>query len=223
MLRDVLRFVINGLYNLLTRVEVSGLENLPEKGSFILAVNHLSQLDAPLVYVLVKRKDITGLAADKYKKNLFFRWIVEAADAIWINREEADFRAMREALNYLDAGGILGIAPEGTRSTTGGLITAKTGVAYLAWKANVPILPCAVYGTEQALKKLLHMQRPTVRVLFGKLFVLPAIDRQDRDGSLHQNTDEIMCQIAAMLPPAYRGVYAGHPRLKELLDNTQVV
>jgi 1-acyl-sn-glycerol-3-phosphate acyltransferase len=223
MLRDVLRSVISGLYKLLTRVEVSGLENVPEKGSFILAVNHLSRLDPPLVYVLLKRKDVTGLAADKYKKNLIFRWIVEAVDAIWINREAADFHAMREALKYLEAGGILGIAPEGTRSTTGGLITAKTGVAYLAGKANVPILPCAVYGTELALKKLLHLQRLTIRVLFGKLFVLPIIDRRDRDGSLRQNTDEIMCRIAAMLPPAYRGVYAGHPRLKELLADTQAV
>jgi 1-acyl-sn-glycerol-3-phosphate acyltransferase len=223
MLRDVLRFVISGLYKLLTRLEISGLENVPEKGSFILAVNHLSRLDPPLVYVLLKRKDITGLAADKYKKNPFFRWIVEAVDAIWINREEADFHAMREALKYLETGGILGIAPEGTRSTTGGLINTKTGVAYLAGKANVPILPCAIYGTEQALKKLLHLQRPTIRVMFGKLFVLPTIDRRNRDGSLRKNTDEIMCQIAAMLPVDYRGVYSGHPRLRELLTNSRTI
>jgi len=198
-------------------MKVIGLENVPEKGACILAVNHMSRLDPPLVYILIKREDLTGLAADKYKKYPLFRWIINTANGIWINREQADFRAMREARQHLARGGMLGIAPEGTRSRVGSLIKAKTGAAYLACKVNVPILPAAISGTEDAVQQILHLRRPHIRVEFGKPFNLSPIDPQDREASLQRNTDEIMCRIAAMLPQKYHGAYSDHYRLKELL------
>jgi len=217
MARKVLRFILQLLFKLLTHTEVIGLENVPEKGACILAVNHMSRLDPPLVYILIKREDLTGLAADKYKKYPLFRWIINTANGIWINREQADFRALREARQHLANGGMLGIAPEGTRSRVGSLLKAKTGAAYLASKANVSILPAAISGTEDAVQKILHLRRPHIRVEFGKPFSLSLINRQDREAALQRNTDEIMCRIAAMLPPKYRGVYSNHDRLKELL------
>jgi len=219
MTKIILRAVLRFLYKLLTRMEVIGLENVPDTGGCILAVNHMSRLDPPLVYIFIKREDLTGLAADKYKKNPLFSLIINSVNGIWLNREEADFRALREALNHLLAGGALGIAPEGTRSRVGSLLPAKTGVAYLANKAHVPIVPIAISGTEDAVRQLLRFRRPRFRVQFGELFLLPPIDRQDRDGSLQRNTDEIMCRIAAMLPLQYRGAYSDHPRLLERLTS----
>jgi 1-acyl-sn-glycerol-3-phosphate acyltransferase len=179
----------------------------------------MSRLDPPLVYILIKREDLTGLAADKYKNNPLFSWLINSVNGIWLNREEADFGALREAINHLRTGGALGIAPEGTRSRVGSLIPAKTGVAYLADKAHVPIVPIAISGTEDAVRQLLRFRRPPLRVQFGEPFRLPPVDRQDRDGSLNRNTDEIMCRIAVMLPLQYRGAYTNHPRILERLNS----
>jgi 1-acyl-sn-glycerol-3-phosphate acyltransferase len=216
-MRQILRGVFRFLFRLLTRVDVSGVENLPRQGGCILAVNHLSRLDPPLLFILIERDDLTGLAADKYQKYPFFRWIINAVDGIWIHREDADFRALKAARDYLHKGGMLGIAPEGTRSKTGGLLPGKAGVAYLADKANVPVIPIAIYGTEGAIYKVLRLQRPKLTVRIGAPLHLPPVDRNDREGALQRNTDEIMCQIAAMLPSQYRGVYWDHPRLLEII------
>jgi 1-acyl-sn-glycerol-3-phosphate acyltransferase len=217
---NALRWIAQLLFKLLSRVEVIGRENVPLQGGIILAVNHLSRIDPPLVFALLERQDATVLAADKYKKNLFFRLAIESVRGIWINRDEADFNALREALHHLQQGGLLGIAPEGTRSRSGALIQAKTGIAYLADKAHVPVLPIAVWGTESAFHQLFRLCRPRITIHFGEPITLPPVERRQREARLQQNTDEIMCHIARMLPPEYRGVYADHPRLKELLADS---
>lgn len=217
MQRKMLRSIVRWLFHTLSRVEIVGMEHIPLQGGVILAVNHFSRLDPALVFTMVNRDDITALVADKYKKNPFFRWIVVTVKGIWLNREEADVRALREARSYLQSGGLLGIAPEGTRSSTGGLIEAKTGVAYLAEKAGVPVIPAAIYGTENAMREIFRLRRPLIIMRIGAPLWLPAVSRQEREAGLQRNTDEIMCQIAALLPPEYRGVYAQHPRLMEIL------
>ncbi len=217
MIRQLLHAVANLLFKLLARVEVVGLENLPSQGGCIVASNHLSRIDPPLVFALGKRQDMTALVADKYKRNPFIRPLIVGVGGIWINREEADVHALREARQFLKDGGMLGIAPEGTRSRTGALIQAKTGTAYLADKAGVPVVPAAIYGSESAVRQLFHFHRPAIRIQFGKPLMLEPVSRSNRDADLQRNTDEIMCRIAAMLPERYWGVYAGHARLKELL------
>lgn len=217
MQRNWLRWVLRLLFRWLCRVEAIGLENVPRQGGAILAVNHLSRLDPPLVYALVERDDVTALVAEKYRKYPGFNWVINLVKGIYINRGEADLKALRQARDYLQAGGILGVAPEGTRSRSGALIEAKTGVAYLADKAGVPVIPVAISGTEKAIAQLLRLRRPFIRIQFGKALFLPPIEREQREAALRRNTDEIMCHIAAMLPAQYRGVYAHHPRLQELL------
>lgn len=216
-MRKILHGVMRFLFAILARVDSRGLENIPQQGPVILAANHQGIVDSALVFMLLNREDATGLVADKYMKNPLMRWLVNAVNGIWINRESADLGALREALNYLRRGGMLGIAPEGTRSRTGVLTEAKTGVAYLADKSGAPILPIAIWGTQGGLSRALRLARPRVYVHFGTPFTLPALDRKDREASLQRNTDEIMCRIAAMLPEMYRGIYAEHPRLEELL------
>ena len=217
MFRSFLRYFVRFLFALLTNLESEGLENIPARGGAILAANHLSRVDSPLLFALIERKDVTGLVADKYKKNLFLRPLIEAVGGIWINREQADFQALRTAWEYLLKGGLLGIAPEGTRSRTGALRHAKTGVAYLASKADVPIVPVAIWGTEKTFKELKYFRRAQIKVHVGEPFMLPPLDRSDRTGSLQRNTDELVCRIAALLPSEYWGVYTDHPRLRELL------
>jgi 1-acyl-sn-glycerol-3-phosphate acyltransferase len=216
-MRNLLRSVLYILFRVLTRLKVIGRENIPMTGSCLLTGNHLGIIDGPLIFCLIRRNDATGLVALKHKRNPAIRFIVDTAKGIWIDRTRTDFKALKAARNYLKKGGLVGIAPEGTRSDSHALIQAKLGVAFLADKSNALILPAATTGSESSLKKIFTLQRPRVHVRFGEPYRLPPLDRQDRDASLQRNTDEIMCHIAALLPPAYRGVYAGHPRLKELL------
>ena len=119
----------------------------------------------------------------------------------------------------LKKGWLLGIAPEGTRSEINALIEAKPGVAFLADKMDGVIVPVGITGTEGGLKKMFTFQKPKFAVTVGEPFTLPAIDREQRELSLLQNTDEIMCRIAILLPPEYRGAYADHPHLNELLTD----
>jgi len=217
MQRKIIRFITRLFFKLFTRLEVIGMENIPDQGGCLLAVNHLSRVDAPLIFSLLDREDATSLVADKYINHPFYKWIVNAVNGIWINREQADFSALRVARNYLKAGGLLGIAPEGTRSRNGALISAKTGVAYLADKAGVPVIPAAISGTDKTVRDLLRLKRPSITVRFGEPVDLLPLERGDRTSTLQHNTDEIMCRIAAMLPAQYHGVYAHYSRLQELL------
>jgi 1-acyl-sn-glycerol-3-phosphate acyltransferase len=209
------------LFFLLTRLRVKGREHLPQEGGYIAAANHLSVIDVPLTYCLINRHDVTGLVAKAHRKNPLFRLLINLLGGIWLSREVIDPRALRAARDHLRGGGVLGIAPEGTRSQTGALIEAKTGVAFLADQAKVPIIPVAVAGTWQITTEILTLKRPVIQVNFGKPFTLPPVDRKSRDHDLKQNTDEIMCQLAALLPAENRGVYADHPRVLELLESQE--
>lgn len=200
---------------------MNGQEHLPRQEGYIAAANHLSIIEVPLVYCLIDRRNITGLVARTHRKNPFFRWLIDSLGGIWLSRDEIDTRAIRAARDHLQGGGVLGIAPEGTRSDTGALLQAKTGVAFLADQAGVRIVPIAVSGTWQITKEILSLRRPVIKVNFGKPFLLPPVNRKSRDKDLENNTEEIMCQLAALLPPENRGVYADHPRVKELLQNAK--
>jgi len=216
---SIFRLIVGFLFRLLTKIECRGSENIPDEGAAILALNHLSRLDSPLILILTQRVDISGLVAVNYRNNPISRWLVNLIGGIWINREQADFQALKEAKRYLDNGGLLGVAPEGTRSKTKSLLPGKTGIAFLAEKTKVPIIPVAISGTEKIFTKLSHFRRPEIKIQFGEAFRLEPISRSQRDASLKKNTDEIMCRIAVMLPEAYRGVYKDHPRLEELLKS----
>ncbi len=220
----VIRFLIKVFLPLIARIEVQNLDRLPQSGGYIAASNHLGRLDVPLVYYFLDRDDVILIVAEKYQKYAIVRWLARQMNAIFIDRMNADVRALRETLKRLKQGGVLAIAPEGTRSKTQALLEGRPGVSYLAMKANLPIIPVAATGTEDAVvkNKLLHLKRPHVVVRVGEPFRLPPLDRRDREAALKRNTDELMCQIAALLPESYRGVYSDHPRLKELLQEKNI-
>ncbi len=216
--RRGLQALLRLLFRLLTRIEVEGWERIPREGGGILAVNHLSRLDPPLIFVLCERHDLTALVAEKYRHWPVIRQMVDIVDGIWINRFAPDAQALRQALRHLRRGGLLGIAPEGTRSHTGGLLPGKPGVVYLAALAGVPIVPIALWGTERWWRELLRFRRAVIHVRVGEPFEVGRLpSAEQRDAWLQEKADEVMLRLAALLPPAYRGVYAQHPRLAEFL------
>jgi len=218
MKQKTFRSIVSFVLPKIAHIELIGVEKLPH-GQFIIASNHLGRLDSSLLYYVFDRDDIILPTAEKYKNHPLYGRVGKAMGAIWLNRFEADFHAMKEILRRLKAGGLLAIAPEGTRSKSETLQEGKPGVAYLASKVDIPIIPIAITGTEDRLIKynLKHFRRSHIIVRAGDPFKLPPISVKDREAGLRTATDEIMCQIAAMLPEKYRGVYAEHPRLKELL------
>jgi 1-acyl-sn-glycerol-3-phosphate acyltransferase len=213
------RLLIRIILTLIAKVEVSGLENIPP-GSFILASNHLGRLDSAILLYALEREDIIMPIAEKYKNHPIFGLLGRSVNAVWLNRFEADLQAMRQILARMEQGGLMVIAPEGTRSKTEALLPGKPGAAFLAAKSGYPVLPVALTGTEDRviLKNLKRFRRSKITATAGKPFMIEAPRGKGREEALQQATDEIMCQIAAMLPKKYRGVYAEHPRLKEILD-----
>lgn len=223
MKKSTLTKIVKFLLHHLTRTEYVGLENVPQEGAMIIALNHLSQMDTPLMLAQPARSDLTALVTDKYKNFAFLRWFVETVEGIWIDRDRADFGAFRAGLDVLKTGRPLGIAPEGTRSKTAQLLPGKPGVNLLAMKSGAPIMPVAITGTEHAFRMIFTFRKPHMVARFGKPFHLPPLNRENRDEELQRMTDEIMCRIAVMLPPEYRGAYEHHPRLLELLEDPEVV
>lgn len=219
MLSRFLHWIFNLLSGLLARREVERWDNLPESGPYILALNHLSYFDLPFVFGLIGGEDVTGWAAEKYARHPLFGPILRMGGGIFIDRGEVDRSALGAAEAWLSQGKIFGMAPEGTRSKDNQLQRGKTGVAYLSHMSGAPIVPVGIYGTEDTLRCWLRLRRPTFHMRIGEPFRLPPIDPENRTASLRRDTDEIMCRIAALLPPKYRGVYADHPRLQEFLHN----
>lgn len=207
------------LIALLAIRDIQGLENLPANGPYIFALNHLSMFDVPLVFSIVGDKPVTGWVAEKYYKHILLGPMLKIGGGVFIRRGQVDRTAIADAVAWLNEGNVFGVAPEGTRSDTHALIRGKTGLAFLADEASVPVIPIAVSGTEMVFQHWLRLRRPVLSLRIGKPFHLPPLGSNNRSSSLRHNTDEIMCQIAAMLPPEYWGVYADHPRLAELLSS----
>lgn len=218
-MRNFLRWLVRAILHLITRVEVCGYENLPAEKSYVLATNHIGILDAILPFYALNRWDITIPVAEKWEDNWFLKWLGKYFNFVFIDRYNPDIKAMRKLIHLMEEGNVLGISPEGTRSRVGSLIEAKPGVTYLATKLNRPIVPIAITGTEDKviLGNLKRFRKSRVTITAGPHFTLPPLPRENRDETLKKYTDEIMCRIASLLPEKYRGVYADHPRLKELL------
>ena len=212
-----LRSIINWLMKKLTRTTFLGVENIPLEGGVLIACNHMSRIDIPVLFLTPNRPEMTALVTTKYLKHPLLRWFIVTAEGIWLDRDTADFSAFRQAVEALQKGKALGIAPEGTRSQTAQLLEGKPGTALLALRTGVPIIPVAISGTEDSVEKLRHLKRPVLTAEYGKPIHPPKLDRSDRAGQLDKLTTEIMCQIAAMLDEKYRGFYSDHPRLKEIL------
>jgi 1-acyl-sn-glycerol-3-phosphate acyltransferase len=220
MFARILRWLFNAFYVLFATREIKGLERLPPYGPYIMVANHLSYFDVPLLYGVAGGPHASGWAAEKYERHPIFGPIVRHASGTFIQRGEVDRAAFAAATAWLEKGNVFGMSPEGTRSKTGALARGKTGAAYLAHLAGVPLVPVGLAGTEKVGRTLLRLRRPHVLLHFGKPFTLPPLPEEDRPVHLRQHTDEIMCRIAVLLPARYHGVYANHPRLKELLSES---
>ena len=208
MKRKTLQRIVHFLVGKLTHTEFIDAHRVPSEGGVIIAINHMSHLDTPIMMVNPARKDITALVTTKYQNRPLIRWFTNTAEGIWIDRDIADFSAVRKAAQALEDGWALGIAPEGTRSKDARLQEGKPGTVMLAMKSGAPIVPVGITGTEDAFDKLKRLRKPHITVRFGQPFTLPEFEPHKRSEQLKRWTNILMGRIAELLPEAYRGVYA---------------
>lgn len=215
LFRTILRGLLNFILLVVGSNRVTGRELVPANGPFIIVTNHMSMVDAPLLYLTFPEMRLRFFAGEKWERHILFGPLMKAVGAIYINRGEVDRRALREALNALEEGSIFGLAPEGTRSKVRKLIEAKDGAAYLASRAQVPVLPVGVVNTDRVGPNLLRLRRTRLETNIGQPFMLP-IGKRAKGAELEAATHLIMVHIAKLLPERYHGYYADSQALDAL-------
>jgi 1-acyl-sn-glycerol-3-phosphate acyltransferase len=198
---------VHAIATAIVPIRVEGLENLPQRGPYILVSNHISWYDPPAIEFAL-RIPIRFMG----KRELFavpvIGFVLRAIGSFPVRRGESDRRALEMALRVLEAGQPLGYFPEGTRSRDGVLHRAKPGIAFLARRSGAPIVPIGVSGTPEMRIRVPPRSDVVVRV--GAPFTI-----DDLGGRLLDDqalADAIMRRVAALLPSQMRGVYAEHDR-----------
>lgn len=218
MIRKLLFVFLNITLRLFCKVEINGDENIPTEGPAIFVINHIGRLDMVMAFISIKRWDATGWAAEKYKDWPLFGWLIKSLDGVWVNRENPGVNAIKQAKKYLKSGWLFAVAPEGTRSKTRTLQEGKPGVAYLASVTGVPVIATGTTFPIDTVWQALKLKKPKMIITFGEPFIIPPLEKENRNLQLAKHTDEVMCQIASLIPDNFRGVYAQHPRLLELIS-----
>lgn len=204
---QLLRYTAGPLIRALWVGSVNGLENIPRSGGLIVASNHESFMDF-LCLMAVCPRDVHYLAAEKFFNCRWSRWLMRLSGQIKVDRRAPHpGEAYKEAIAVLRQGEVVGIFPEGTRSPDGQLLRAHVGVARLAHRARVPVLPVGMSGTFEILPKHRRWPRFTkcdIRIGTPMIFAEFATGRPD--ARYRAVTDEIMLRIAALTGENYAHV-----------------
>lgn len=153
-MRKILKPILHFVAILLYRVKKVGEENVPKEGAFVLCGNHVHGLDAPAIVLSSKRKIVFVAKAELFK-NPILKWLANVFDIIPVKRGKQDIESMKRSLKAISKGEILGIFPEGTRKGLEKNVKAKTGAAFMALRAGVPIIPVGVQGSFKPFTKVI--------------------------------------------------------------------
>lgn len=190
------------------KVVKEGWEHLPDAGPFIFYANHTGIIEAPLFYTHIQPRPITGLAKAEIWDNRFLSYVFTLWKIIPVRRGESDMDAMRTCVEALKAGMMLGMAPEGTRSKTGKLLRAQPGVTFIALHAESPLLPMAHWGGMKEDSEKTPLGRKVFHIRAGRPFRLDAGTERVNKEVRQAMADEMMYQVAMLLPEEKRGEYA---------------
>jgi 1-acyl-sn-glycerol-3-phosphate acyltransferase len=199
---------IRSLTRILCDVDDSQLINVPDHGPLIIACNHINFMEVPLMFTHLQPRKVTAFAKSETWDNPLLGYLFDLWGAIPIQRGQADTKAFRMGLKVLAEGKMLGITPEGTRSGNGQMRRGLPGIVMMAHQSNVPILPMVYYGSEKLRDNISRFKRTDFYIRVGKVFKLSfpeaRVDRETR----RKMVDEIMYQLAILLPTEYRGYYS---------------
>ena len=190
------------------RLHVRGVQNVPATGPVLIIGNHIATCDPPLVGALVPRLDLFYMAKSESFRKRWHRFLLEGYNAFPVVRHSADRNAVRRALEVLRDGHVLVMYPEGTRSPDHRVTRPYAGVGFIARRTGAPIIPAAIWGSEDVLPKgQLIPRRADVDIVYGEPFALP---ERNPDGSRmthQQSADFMMGRLAMLLPVGYQGVF----------------
>jgi 1-acyl-sn-glycerol-3-phosphate acyltransferase len=201
--------IFRGIFHLLSSVHIEGQENIPARGAYLIAFNHVSLFDPPFVLAFWPTMPEAAGAVDIWNRS-GQATLVRLYGGIPIRRGEFNRKMLEQVLAVLQAGRALVIAPEGGRSHQPGMRPAYPGVAYIAERAQVPVVPVGVVGaTDDFLKQAVRGKRPRLEMRIGKPIILPPVEGRgaQRRAGLQRNSDLVMQRIAELLPSNYWGVY----------------
>ena len=199
---------LKGLTDVICRVDDAQLVRVPQRGPLIVVANHINFLDVPVLFSRVHPRRVTGFAKAETWQNPAMALLFDTWKVIPLERGEADVGAFREGLAALQEGAILAVAPEGTRSGHGRLQHGRPGVVLLALRSGAPILPIVFHGSERFHDNVRRLRRTDFRIVVGQPFYFDARGAKVTQTVRHAMANEMMYQIAGLLPPDYRGVYA---------------
>lgn len=198
-LYEFVKVVLRPSTRLLFNARVSGEEHVPEHGPLVVASNHVSYLDPPILGTWFPRT-ISFMA----KRELFdipvLGYLITTTHAFPVNREAGDVGAIRRALHILKAGGVVGVFPEGRRNLAGEA-QARSGAVLLAATAHCPLVPVALVGTNVAAKRL---RASHVEVRIGEPFVFQGTERKPTKTELATWTEQVSTQITRLKEQAPR-------------------
>jgi 1-acyl-sn-glycerol-3-phosphate acyltransferase len=196
------------LFHILARVQVEGFENIPQADGYLVSANHISIYDPPLVVAFWPTPLEAAGAVDVLERGMQ-GVLMRLYGGLSVHRGQADRSLLMEMVRRLKAGRPVLMDPEGRRSYVPGMQTAHPGVAYVAAKAGVPVVPVGVIGTEGVLDHWKRASRPRLRMVVGEPVHLPPVNlgSPEQKRALRANTEILMRAIADLLPPEYRGVY----------------
>lgn len=204
---------IRAILSTFLEVDASEVARIPMEGPLIISTNHINSLDAPVGFSHLHPRPVTAFVKAETWDNWFMKFLFNAWEGIPIKRGEVDFEAFRLAEEALKQKKLVIVAPEGTRSRHGRLNQGYPGIALLALRSGAPILPVVFYGNEK-IKDLRLGKRTKMVIKVGEPYKVnlngKTLDRESRQ----QVTDEIMYEIARILPEENRGVYSDLTRSK---------
>ena len=195
------------LLNILFSWKAEGRENVPLTGPLILVANHVHVLD-PILLAFSLPRWITFVAKEELFRSPFLRFWLRWAGSVSIRREgrvREKQKILKSARDALERGLILGMFPEGGRSHDGKLRKGKPGSAVIASQANVPLLPVGIVGTDKISGISWLWKRPGIAINIGKPFKLPPTSGRMSKSQMQLLTTQLMREIAALLPPEYKG------------------
>ncbi|MBI5962642.1 MAG: 1-acyl-sn-glycerol-3-phosphate acyltransferase [Chloroflexi bacterium] len=209
--RLFLRPAISTLFRILGRVKIFGKENIPLGKPYVIAINHISIFDPPLlVSFWPEPPEVIG-AADVFKKK-GQGLLLSMYGVIPVHRGDYDRVLLDKIMDILKSGRPLVIAPEGGRSHIPAMQRAMPGVGYIIEHAQVPVVPVGLVGTtEDFWQRATHGEKPPLEIRIGKPIIFPPITEKgaERREARQKNADLVMRHIAGLLPEEYHGVYAG--------------
>lgn len=190
------------LFRCYFRGSVHHAERVPRQGPFLIAANHASFLDPPMIGQAVQQ-EICFLARKNLFRNPIIGALLRSWKAIAVDRDAADVGGLRNILDALKRGDAVMIFPEGTRTRDGNLQPPRAGLGFLVAKAGVPVVPVRIWGSFEAMGRGKSWPRPVkLHVTFGQpmRFDTKNIPREERQAAYQRISNEIMAAIAALEP-----------------------